>query len=355
MIGVGMIGCGHIGTVHSYALRQLTDAGLVDAKLVATYDADPARAEKIAHHHGGTPAATIEKLVDEVDAVWVCTWTAGHLEAVEAAAARGLPIFCEKPLAPTYEDCRRVAAALQRVPHQVGLVLRWAPVFAKAAEIVASGEYGRPMASIFRDDQYFPIQGLYGSTWRKDVTAAGGGTLIEHSIHDVDVLRWILGDPVALRAHTTSRFGHTGIEDVAAVSFDYADGASAQLTSIWHQVLSRESSRRLEIFCEGAFLWTEDDYLGPLHIQTSDGVEHFEGDLPEWAGRLTVPEVFHKAVAAYATPTKAFLDALGASGPAAVGHPSAADALAAHRLVDLAYRSAAAGSAPESVPQADPW
>ncbi len=137
------------------------------------------------------------------------------------------------------------------------------------------------------------------------------------------------------------------------MSFDYADGGSAQLTSIWHQVLSRESSRRLEIFCEGAFMWTEDDYLGPLHLQTSDGVEHFEGELPEWADRLTVPEVFAKAVAAYATPTKAFLDALNASGPATVGHPSAAHALAAHRLVDLAYRSAAAGSAPESIPATD--
>jgi predicted dehydrogenase len=227
-------------------------------------------------------------------------------------------------------------------------------VFEKAAELVQAGAYGRPMASIFRDDQYFPIQGMYGSTWRKDVDAAGGGTLIEHSIHDVDVLRWILGDPVRLRAQTSSRFGHVGIEDVAAISFEYPDGATAQLTSIWHQVLTRESSRRLEIFCEHAFMWTEDDYLGPLHVQTSDGTEVFCGDLPPWADRLTVPEVFAKAVAAYATPTKAFLDALAASGPAAIGRPSAAEALAAHRLVDLAYRSAAAGSASESARPADP-
>jgi predicted dehydrogenase len=353
VLRIALIGCGHIGTVHSYALGQLARAGLVDAGITATFDPDRERAVRTAGHHDAVAFDDLEAALDDVDVAWICTWTAGHAGAVRAAVDRDLAVFCEKPLAPTIGECREIAGALRGRPHQVGLVLRHAPVFAAFADAVASGRYGRPMAVVFRDDQYFPIQGMYGSTWRKDVTAAGGGTLIEHSIHDIDVLRWILGDPIALRAHTTSRFGHTGIEDVAAVSFAFADGGSAQLTSIWHQVLSRESSRRLEIFCEGAFLWTEDDYLGPLHIQTSDGTEVFEGELPEWADRLTVPEVFAKAVAAYATPTKAFLDALNTSGPATVGHPTAGDALAAHRLVDLAYRSAAAGSAPESVPAAD--
>ena len=100
-----------------------------------------------------------------------------------------------------------------------------------------------------------------------------------------------------------------------AATFAYADGSVAQLTSVWHQVLSRESSRRLEMFCEDALLWTDDDYLGPLHVQTSAGTEVVELPLPEWAGRLQVPEVYAKGLAAYATPTKAFLDALAASGP----------------------------------------
>ncbi len=345
MMRIGLVGCGHIGTVHAFALQQLSEAGLVDARLHATYDTDPLRSARVAKHHGGESQPTLDALLDDVDVVWVCTWTAGHLPAVEAAAARGLPIFCEKPLAPDLDACERVAAALRRVPHQVGLVLRWAPVFAQVAELVASGECGRPLATVMRDDQYFPIQGLYGSTWRREVEFAGGGTLIEHSIHDVDVLRWVLGDPVTVRAHTACRFGHPGIEDTAALTFTYADGSVAQLTSIWHQVLSRESSRRLEVFCEDAFLWTEDDYLGPLYVQTSDGTREIIGTTPEWADRLSVPEVFAKALAQYAEPSKSFLDALTAAGPAAVGHPSASEALGAHRLVDLAYRSAAEGVA----------
>jgi predicted dehydrogenase len=348
VIRIGFVGCGHIGGVHSYALKRLATAGLIDAAVTATFDIEPERAQRFARHHGAEPASSLEELIDVVDAVWVCTWTAGHLDVVECAADKARAIFCEKPLAPTLADCERVAAALERVPHQVGLVLRYAPVFTILAERIASGDYGMPLATVFRDDQYFPIQGMYGSTWRKDVESAGGGTLIEHSIHDVDILRWLLGDPVAVSARTTSRFGHAGIDDVAALMFAYADGSVAQLTSVWHQVLTRESSRRLEMFCEAGYFWTDDDYLGPLHVQTPTGIETITGSLPEWASQLGVPEEFVRPVAAYSAPSKAFLDGLAAS-PSAVGHPSAADALAAHRWVDRAYRSAGAGGEPVSV------
>jgi len=352
VIEIGLIGCGHIGTVHAYVIQQLSDAKLVDARLRSTFDADPERAARVARHHGGEPAASIAELVAAVDVVWVCTWTAAHLEAVEAAADAWKPVFCEKPLGPDLATSEQVATALRRVPHQVGLVLRWSPVFERAAEIIASGEYGRPLAAVLRDDQYFPIQGFYGSTWRKDVAHAGGGTLIEHSIHDIDVLHWLLGDPVSVSARTASRFGHPGIEDTAAVTFAFEDGAVAQLTSVWHQVLTRESGRHLEVFCEGVALWTDDDYLGPLHVQTSDGTHEVHGELPEWAGLLTVPEVYAKSIAQYGLQVKAFLDGLGGAGPepAAVGYPGAAEALAAHRLVDQAYRSAATGGTPVPSP-----
>ncbi|MCZ7536445.1 MAG: Gfo/Idh/MocA family oxidoreductase [Acidimicrobiia bacterium] len=280
MMRIGLAGCGLIGSVHAYALQQLAENGLVEAELASTFDTDRERAERVARSHGGRAVGSLDELLDGVDVVWICTWTAGHLEAVEAAAERGLPVFCEKPLAPTLDLCERAAAALERVPHQVGLVLRWSPVFAEMGRIIESGRYGRPLATIMRDDQYFPIQGMYGSTWRAEASLAGGGTLIEHSIHDIDVLRWLLGDPVSVSASTAATFGHAGIENVAALTLAYEGGSTATLVSVWHQILSRESSRRLEVFCEDALLFTEDDYLGPLHIQTSDGLEIVEGRRP---------------------------------------------------------------------------
>ncbi len=344
MIRIGIVGCGFIGTVHSFALHQLTAGGLVDARVTATYDRDQAKAGFMAGHHEGAVASpTLDACLDEVDVVWVCTWTAGHLEPVEAAAARGMPVFCEKPLAPDLPTAEKLAAALGSVPHQVGLVLRHAPVFRTLAAEVTSGRHGRVMAAQMRDDQYFPNQGVYGSTWRDDVSVAGGGTLIEHSIHDIDVLRWVLGDPVSVTARTGALAGHPGIEDTATVVYSYPDGMAASLTSVWHQILSRPSTRRLEVFCEGALLWADDDHLGPVHVETTDGATAIEGELPDWVDRFTLPDVLTKPLAQYAEPAKEFLDALAASGPAATGFPDAATALAAHRLVDAAYRSASAG------------
>jgi predicted dehydrogenase len=346
MIRVGMVGCGHIATVHSFALRQLSDAGLVDARVTATFDVDPERAATIARHHRAKAYPSLEALLDVVDVVWICTWTAAHLEAVEAAVEREVAVFCEKPLAPSFELAQRIAGSLACVPHQVGLVLRHSPVFRAVAEIVASGRHGRPMATVLRDDQYFPIQGMYSSSWRAEHAKAGGGTLLEHSIHDVDVLRWILGDPVEVAARISSRFEHERIDDIASVTFGYADGSTATVVSVWHQILSRGSSRRLEVFCEEAFLWTDDDHLGPLHVETGAGEELVTPAPPPWIDRLDVPEVLAKPLAQYAGPSKAFLDALARDGAGARGHPDGQVALHAHALVDAAYRSASAGGAP---------
>ena len=210
----------------------------------------------------------MDALLDSVDVVWVCTWTAAHLEAVEAAVARGLPVFCEKPLAPNLA-CVRGRRARRSSACRTRSVSCCATrrCSRRPPRSSRSGRYGRPLTTNLRDDQYFPIQGMYGSTWRKDRDAAGGGTLIEHSIHDVDVLRWILGDPIGVSATTACAFGYEGIEDLASLTLRYAGGSTAQLVSVWHQVMSRGSSRRLEIFCEEAYLWTEDDYLGPLHVR----------------------------------------------------------------------------------------
>jgi predicted dehydrogenase len=347
MIRIGLTGCGFIGAVHSYTLKALSEARVVDAAVVAVYDRDRGRAERFARAHRDADVAGDEQaLLDAVDVVWVCTWTAGHLAVVEAAADRGVAVFCEKPLAPTLADSQRLVAAARRVPNQVGLVLRHAPVFQACADAVASGRYGRPMAAVLRDDQYFPNQGQYRSTWRADVAAAGGGALIEHSIHDVDVLTWILGPARSVTATTSCFAGHEGIEDVAVVTTEHTTGARSSLVSIWHEVLTRPSTRRLEIFCERALLWTEDDYLGPLHVETSDGEQTTTGEEPAWLDALRLPAAVAKDLRQYAVPNRAFLDALATGSKAC---PSVDIALAAHETVDGAYQSAASGGRPVEI------
>ena len=223
-------------------------------------------------------------------------------------------------------------------------MLRFAPVFRALRDLLASGELGAPMTAIFRDDQYFPVQGVYGSTWRGDVEVAGGGCLIEHSIHDLDILRFCLGEVTEVTGRTANFSGHEGVEDLATVSLRFASGASAELVSVWHDILSRGSTRRVEVFCRQGMAWLDNDFLGPLHVQTTAGTEVRPCPPPGWVRDLALgDDDIGLAISAYVEADRAFLDAVS-SGRAP--EPSFAEAVVAHRLVDAAYRSSAAGGTP---------
>ncbi|MDQ1403798.1 MAG: hypothetical protein QOG03_2114 [Actinomycetota bacterium] len=350
-IRVGLVGCGWIGSAHSRALKGLIDGGLVDAQVVAFADPVLDSAQTFARAHRA-PLATSDpaEVFAAVDAVWICTPTGTHRQLVEGAAAAGVAVYCEKPLAPTLPDVEAMVAAVESagVANQVGLVLRSAAPLAEMQKMVASGAEGRPMAAVLRDDQYFPIQGRYASgTWRADVAVSGGGALIEHSIHDLDVLGWLLGDITEVAATTSNFAGHEGVEDVAALTMRHAGGATSSLVSVWHQVLSRGSVRRLEVFCEQAFLWLDDEDMGPLHIERSDASLAVEAPTAaDWLERLAVAPELREPLAVYAAADRAFLDAVAAGRPP---HPDFTVALRAHRVAEAAYRSARAGMDPVSI------
>ena len=261
----------------------------------------------------------------------------------------GCAVFCEKPLAPDLGGAEALAAAVAAsgVPTQVGLVLRFAPVFRALRDLIASGELGAPMTAIFRDDQYFPVQGVYGSTWRGDVEVAGGGCLIEHSIHDLDILRFCLGEVTGVTGRTGNFSGHEGVEDLATVSLQFASGACAELVSVWHDILSRGSTRRVEVFCRQGMAWLDNDFLGPLHVQTTGGTEVRPCPPPGWVRDLALgDDDIGLAISAYVEADRAFLDAMSEGRAPA---PSFADAVVAHRLVDAGYRWSASGGAPVTV------
>jgi predicted dehydrogenase len=348
---VAIVGCGWIGAVHSRALRGLARGGLVDAAVVAVCDADLERALAFARPHDAELATTDPaEAMAEADAVWICTPTSSHRELVEQAVDSGVAVFCEKPLATNLADVLAMteAVAAAGVPAQVGLVLRAeAPVAALQQLATDAGALGRPMAAVFRDDQYFPNQGRYASTWRADVAVCGGGTLIEHSIHDIDVLAWVLGPIVEVTCRTSNFAGHDGVEDVAMCTFIHASGATSSLISVWHQVLTRPSLRRIEVFCERALLWLDDDGAGPVHVEQTSGSHQVEArTAATWIDALVVPDQHRAALAPYAAANLDFLDAIVAGRRP---EPGFEVALAAHRVADAAYRSAALGGLPTAV------
>jgi len=328
---VGFLGGGFIASYHGKMLHT-SDA---DAEIVAVHDPDERKAAAFAEASGAEVAASEDDLLDRVDAVYVCTWTSEHPRLVEKVAARGLPVFCEKPLATNVADARRMVDAVQAagVVNQVGLVLRDSPVFLLLQALMAEPQTGRVMSVVFRDDQFIPIQGMYDSTWRADVDKCGSGTLLEHSIHDIDLLEMLLGPARKVTGMSAGFHGHDGIEDAVVATLGFESGALATLTSVWHDVLERPSLRYVEVFCERAYFALEGDVLGPLRWTRAgggDGAVEGEAVLAELDARGV--ERRH--------PDAAFIEAVQTGAPA---HPDFATALRAHVLTDAIYRSAAEG------------
>lgn len=341
---VGLIGCGHIGTFHSRNIKDVQSRGMVDIEYDAVCDADIARAERFATIAGcSLVTESAEDLIDYCDAVYVCTETAAHPDLVKAVAAAGKQVFCEKPLAKTLADAEAMVRAVNDagVVHQVGLVLHRSPVFRVVAQLLASS--GPLLTAHLRDDQCLPVGGQYGSHWRADVERAGGGTLIEHSIHDVDLMRRLFGEIETVRCHTRHLTGHAGIEDVAVATFLHRGGAVSTLSSVWHSIRTRQSSRHLEIFCGDTRIDTHQDYFGTVSLECGDDPEVTLSN-DEVLARFMDSEGLHprdedlRSLAGIAD--RRFLEAAAAGEPAT---PSFDDALIAHRIVDACYRSAAEG------------
>ncbi|MFV0258134.1 MAG: Gfo/Idh/MocA family protein [Acidimicrobiales bacterium] len=341
---VGFVGCGLIGRAHAAGLAPLDDA-----VIGPVFDLEGARAARFAAEVPGRTARvadSVEAVIADCDAVYVCTWTSGHPDVVDAAAAAGRAVFCEKPLAVDLAAATTMTETVTAagVTNQVGLVLRGSPAFRWLVALLARPEVGPVMNVVFRDDQYLPTQGLYGSVWRGDPARAGAGTLLEHSIHDLDLLRWMLGPITSLSAVTGSTHGISGIEDQATVMVSAASGAQAALVSVWHEVLSRPSQRRVEVFCRDATITLEGDWWGPV------GVEWPDGRTERWEGEELA------AIAAAADGLRHSPDAgfVAAAAAGETAHPDFAVALAAHVLADAAYRSAARGGQPVR-PTGESW
>jgi predicted dehydrogenase len=335
MTRVGFLGTGLIARFHAGMLRSAGEP----YERGPVHDVDPARSAAFAEAEGYVAVGSEDEVLDAVDAVYVTTWTSEHPRLVAAAAARGVHVFCEKPLAVDTAGARALADAAEAagIVHQSGLVLRRSPAFGLVERLLADEAAGRPMAVVFRDDQHIPVRGMYGSTWRGDRALAGAGTLLEHSIHDLDLLQWILGPVATLTCRTSAFHEIDGIEDVAAATLAFGSGATASLTSVWHDVDERPSLRLVELFSERLYVAVEGDWSGPVRYR-------FAGDAAETVleGDALAAEARARG-ARLGNPDGSFLRAIRDERPA---WPSLHDALPAHELVDACYASAAAGGAP---------
>jgi predicted dehydrogenase len=351
-INVGVFGAGLLGIAHSLCLVNLKKAGIFDVNLAMVYDPDLAKAKGATEHIGFSKAAEdpTEIIEDEkIDTVFVCTPTIHHKKYVELSAAAKKNIFCEKPLYVNLDGAREMSEVVERsgVVGGVGLVLRYSPTYNYILDKIKNEDTGYPILISMRDDQCLPVRGIHDSPWRTDVEKSGGGTVIEHSIHDIDLFTRFFNRPKITDARLEYMTKRDGIEDYARVNFEFENGMEGLLTSIWHDMVKRPSNRRLEVIFEKLYIATDHDFLGSVEYTSGDGeLSIVEPDtvLSDFLTKIGIAKTpffdFFKGLdygilGPYILEDYFFLKAMSTGGKYS---PGFADGVLAHELVDEVYK-----------------
>ena len=223
----GLIGASTIASEHMISAMRANGG-----EVVAVLSGDKARGQSFAQKHSITRATTeLAALVEspDIDAVYISTTNDLHRDQMMAAAKAGLHVLCEKPLALNLADARAMVATAKA--HAVVMAtnhhLRNAATHRAMHEAIAKGRIGKPLFARVFHAVYLPphLQG-----WRITTPGAGGGVILDITVHDADTLRFVLGDePVSVSAMTMKGgMGTAGLEDGVMGVVRFQGGALAQ-------------------------------------------------------------------------------------------------------------------------------
>jgi myo-inositol 2-dehydrogenase/D-chiro-inositol 1-dehydrogenase len=241
-VRVGVIGVGNIGQDH---IRRLT-RNVAGAEVVALSDVDTSRAEAVAQRISGArlfPTGQALVRADEVDAVLVASWGPTHEEFVLAAIEANKPVFCEKPLAPTTDECLRILDAEMargRRLVQVGFNRRYDLAYRQMKSTLVEGTLGTPlMAHCAHRNPSVPPHYV------------GGMPITDTAIHEIDIVRWLLDQEITaarvLKPRRTSR-AKPELQDPLIVLMEMADGALVDVEVF--VTLAYGYDIRCEVVCE---------------------------------------------------------------------------------------------------------
>jgi UDP-N-acetylglucosamine 3-dehydrogenase len=318
---IGVIGCGAVGRTHldAYRANGVAPAALADSSQEALDAATAA--------YGGRGYLDVRDLLGSgtVDAVSVCTPPSSHLAIVTAALEAGIAVLCEKPLATRVEDAEALANAAERSGSllTVGFCHRFQPQIERLRDLAQGGDLGTVLMFRNRFAGHLPA---VERTWFSRADIAGGGVMVDTCVHSVDLFRHLVGEPErveALVSTTATELGPAlGVEDSAIIVLRTATGALGSIEASWRTPPGE---------------WTVTLY-GTAGAATVDyGSEQLRvrmGDEPDWRVVDVPPgNRFEREIANFLASVR------GAARPGV----TAADGVAATRILAAAYASARAG------------
>jgi myo-inositol 2-dehydrogenase/D-chiro-inositol 1-dehydrogenase len=236
---IAQLGAGRIGAMHAELL-----AGLLDHDDLVIADAAPERAIEVADRLG-IASASIEQAIAGANAMVIAASSTAHAELIRAGLSRGLPIFCEKPLATGLDATRQLVEEIEAagVPFQLGFQRRFDAAYREARRLVVSGELGRLYVVRMAGHDPEPPHESY--------IPASGGIFNDFSVHDFDVLRWLTGQEIeevyadggVLGFEVFAKYGDV---DTAVATLRMTDGTLAILSTARHDPLGYDI--RTELF-----------------------------------------------------------------------------------------------------------
>ncbi|MCW5853273.1 MAG: Gfo/Idh/MocA family oxidoreductase [Anaerolineae bacterium] len=255
---VGVLGVAHVHTA-SYVecLKQEPEV-----EVVGLYDYDATRGAE-AEAKFGIVSLPLDALLDAgLDAVVVCAENTQHRRLVEAAAGRVRAILCEKPIATTLADAQAMLDVCQRTGTRLQMCfpVRFATAMAALKDLLAKGRLGTIHVARATNRGQMP------GGWFTDPELTGGGAVMDHTVHVVDLLRWLW--PGVEVAEVYAEVGHSllhpglGIDDAGLLSLRLSNGVVATLDTSWSRPPSYPLGADVTLELTGENGWVEVDGFG---------------------------------------------------------------------------------------------
>jgi myo-inositol 2-dehydrogenase / D-chiro-inositol 1-dehydrogenase len=315
-IKIGFLGAGYIAGVHAAILAR--DERV---QIAAIHDVDKTRAEELSRSVGAEVAHSSSEVLAECDAIYITTPNTKHTQLAIVAIEAGKHVFCEKPMATSIADARRMLKITKKSKRvfQVGHNRRFAPVYAELKRMLT--ETHQPHSAHVKMNR----GELLKPNWVGDPKITGG-FLYETPIHMFDMMRFLFGEVTSLHAVGSSHeYAET---DDFSILMTFAGGLHATLAS------SADASwlfpfERVEVFCHHATIVTR-EMEGLVYSEGMDGrhIEHSMHQLPKaekWG---------------YVQEDRAFIDSIAGDLPPAV---TALDGYKSVELVNAVYESVKQG------------
>ena len=273
MINIAMVGTAHIHTPGFAKRLQARD----DVAVKWVWDHQPARAHKWAAELDAQVVDDVQTIWDDADmpAVVICSETDRHEELVLAAAKAGKHMFAEKPLGMGASDARAMAQAIEDagVIFQTGYFMRSQAIHRFLRQQIQDGAFGKITRVRMSNCHAGSLKGWFDTDyrWMADPAVAGCGAFGDLGTHRLDIMLWLMGDPVSVTADidvATGRYGDC--DEYGEALLKFADGAIGVLAGGWVDLADQmpmliSGTEGHAYVCNGQF------YFQSEHVAGADG------------------------------------------------------------------------------------